>query len=349
MNENMKTVVSQLQTKKKSQNLNETQENKGFYSAKELYELNVKELPMLVEPIFLKSGISVFAGSSDTGKSTFLRNLAISVVRGDDQFLGWEIKADHRRAIYVSTEDDRFAISYLLNKTLGEDIDTGFLENFRYIFDTERLYENLDAMLEAKPADCVIIDALTDLYGGELNQSNKVREFLNPYFILADKYQCLFIFLHHTGKGTEKYPPNKNNLLGSQGIEGKARQVIELRRDPSDNSYRHLCIVKGNYIPDDMKEKSFKLKFNENMTYDMTEETVDFENLVMRTGINDEEKREIMKKVFSLKGSGKSFVEVAEEMTSQGHKMGKSKAHQLYQQAKEGYGDDLGDPLFDEN
>lgn len=322
---------------------------KGYYSAKELYELDIKELPMLVNPIFLKSGITVFAGSSDTGKSTFLRQLALSIVTGEEKFLGWDVEAEHNRVMYVSTEDDRYAISYLLNKTLGEDADVDPLENLTYIFDSERLVENLNAMLAEKPADCIIIDAFTDLYGGDLNQANKVREFLNRYFILADKYNCLFIFLHHTGKRTEEYPPNKNNLLGSQGIEGKARQVIELRRDPVDSQYRHLCIVKGNYLHDEMKTHSFKLKFNEDLTFEMTEDRIDFDDLVVDQDEKKLYKKEITDKIVHLiDDQGLSFEKATSALQKEGHSIKKSTVHNYYKSAKASQSViDLGDPKFD--
>lgn len=311
-------------------------ENKTYYSAKELYELEIKELPVLIDPIFMKSGITVFAGSSDTGKSTFLRQLGLAIVKGEDKFLGWDIKAEHKRVVYVSTEDDRHAISYLLNKTLGEDADIVCLDRLDYVFDTENLEDKLDKMLTANPADCVIIDALTDLYGGDLNQSNKIRVFLNQYFNLADRHNCLFIFLHHTGKRTEELAPSKNNLLGSQGIEGKARQVIELRRDPSDNNYRHLCIVKGNYLSDAMKEKSYKMKFNSDLTFSMTAERVDFKNLVAGAQNNcDAAKAYKMERVVDLKDAGKTYEEISTILTEEGYRISSSTANNYYKQATE--------------
>lgn len=44
-----------------------------FITAKQLIEMGVTELPMLVEPFFPKVGVAILAGSSDCGKSTLLR------------------------------------------------------------------------------------------------------------------------------------------------------------------------------------------------------------------------------------------------------------------------------------
>jgi KaiC/GvpD/RAD55 family RecA-like ATPase len=285
----------------------------------------------------MKSGIAVLAGSSDTGKSSILRQLAIAVVKGDDKFLGFKLNTTHKRAIYVSTEDDRVSIAHLLNrnKTLGEN--SAFLKNLDYVFNTENLVDKLDKSLNKKPVDLVIIDALTDLYGGDLNQSNKVRTFMNEYFNLADKHGCLFIFLHHTGKRTEELAPSKNNLLGSQGIEGKARQVIELRRDPQNNLYRHLCIVKGNYISDDRKTSSFKLEFKEDQTFENTGDRVPFEVLVnRRNGRKNEYDDDLILEIVRLHDEeGFVFNRIPDELEAIGFKrVSHGTANKLYNDYK---------------
>lgn len=151
--------------------------NPTSYSAKELYEMGIKEFPTLIDPIFPRTGLTVLAGSSDTGKSTFLRQLAISIVRGDNTFLGWPINAVHNRVIYVSTEDDKYAVSYLLNKTI-KDNDLGKYENLLYVFNLDDPFEDLEAILAENPADCIIIDAFSDLFPGDMNRAN----FNTPYF-----------------------------------------------------------------------------------------------------------------------------------------------------------------------
>lgn len=293
------------------------------YSAKELYELGITEFPTLIDPIFPRTGLTVLAGSSDTGKSTFLRQLAISIVRGDKTFLGWPINAVHNRVIYVSTEDDKYAISYLLNKTIEEDDDIEKYENLRYVFNLDDPFEDLESILGEGPVDCIIIDAFSDLFPGDMNQANKVRNFMNPFSVLAEKYGCLVIFLHHTGKRTEDFPPSKNNLLGSQGIEGKARQVIELRRDPNDAQYRHVCIVKGNYLTDDMKTHSYKMLF-ENQYFTMTDDRVDFDNLVVNFDEKKQMKERRISRVVELYSPEISYQEIADRMTSEGIKISKS-------------------------
>ena len=130
------------------------------------------------------------------------------------------------------------------------------------------------------PVDCVIIDTFTDIYGSDMNVTNKVRNFLTDYSVLANRHSCLFIFLHYTGKKTEDLVPSKNNLLWSPGFEAKMRLVIELRHDKAIPEHRHMCIVKGNYLPTEYKQDSYKLYFDDHMLLTNTNDRVTFDQLV---------------------------------------------------------------------
>ncbi|MDL2322761.1 AAA family ATPase [Bacteroidales bacterium OttesenSCG-928-A17] len=258
--------------------------NKNYVSGEELLSRKVEEIPCIVNPLLQKVGLACIAGSSDCGKSSFLRNLCMTIVSGEDDFIGFEIEGERRRAIYVSTEDDETAVEYLLNRQNKDmQLTPKDLKGLRFVFNTTNLIENLDNMMAAEPVDIVCIDALADIYGKSMNESNQVRAFLNEYSQLAQRHQCLILFLHHCGKRTEETAPNKNNLLGSQGIEAKMRLVMELRTDITIPTLKHLCIVKGNYLPSGSKQESYQLRFTENMTFENTGERVPFENLIKQS------------------------------------------------------------------
>jgi RecA-family ATPase len=109
-------------------------------------------------------GLLALAGSSDTGKSSILRQFAIAVSLADAEFLGWKLNLKHNSAIYVSTEDDELAVNYLLNKqTRSRGLPPNRYKNLRFLFDTTRLLEKLDKELSRQKTDCVIIDAFTDV------------------------------------------------------------------------------------------------------------------------------------------------------------------------------------------
>lgn len=278
----------------------------NLVSATELLNRKVESLPCLVEPIFPKVGVCALAGGSDVGKSTLLRQLGISVVLGDSEFLGFKINATHNKAIYVSTEDDDFAISYLLNK--ANKVRSSASEAYRglsFIFDTTDLLNKLEKALSRNKVDLIVVDAFADLYGKSMNEANQVRNFLNQYSQLAIKYQCLIIFLHHTGKRTETLAPSKHNVLGSQGFESKMRLVIELRADYIDPGKRHLCIVKANYLSKEYKSESYVVRFDENLQFHGTDERCLFEDL------KEDNKASQKDEVLKLKEQGQTQIQIA--------------------------------------
>jgi len=282
-----KAVIEEIPTK-------EMADDGTSISAVELMSRQIEEIPCLVKPILHKTGLACIVGSSDTGKSSLLRYLCICVVSGKSDFLGFPIHAEHKRAFYVSTEDDEIAISYLLrkqNEDLREDISN--FEGLRFVFETENLVQTLDEALTNHPADLVCIDAFGDIYRGGMNEGNQVRGFLNNYSQLGQKHQCLVLFLHHCGKRTENYLPSKNNIIGSQAFEAKMRLVMELRNDMANETLKHLCIVKGNYLPPDYKNESYRLQFTDNMTFINTGERTPFESLTKTASDRRDENEQI--------------------------------------------------------
>lgn len=294
-----------------------------FVSGEALLEMGITEMPYLVEPILPQAGVVSVAGTSDIGKSSFLRQLGCAIATERPEFLGYTITARYNRVIYVSTEDDKAAMAYLLHKQNVDGLAPAEYKNISFVFDTEDLVNKLDSELHTNPADCVIIDTFTDIYGGDMNVTNKVRNFLTSYSTLANRHSCLFIFLHHTGKRTEDLAPSKNNLLGSQGFEAKMRLVIELRKDNTIPEHRHMCIVKGNYLPAEFKEQSYKLFFDDNMLFSNTGERVPFDRLVSNTTEDISSRPEYIEAV-RLRTEGLTIRAIASEINKQGYHIGKS-------------------------
>ncbi len=63
------------------------------FSGKELFDRHIEYIPTLLDPIFPKKGIILLAGSSDTGKSSFLRDFSIAIAEGRNKYLDyWKIR-----------------------------------------------------------------------------------------------------------------------------------------------------------------------------------------------------------------------------------------------------------------
>jgi len=286
-------------------------EEKQFYTLTELLENPLTEIPFLIKPILQRSGLALMFGASDTGKSTFLRQLCISIASKKSDFLGFEINAIHNAAVYVSTEDDGASIGCLTNKQIKEmNIAPAELAAVRYVFDFDDLPTTLDEILTVTPADVVCVDALSDVITQNLNDAAKMREYMRPYNRVAKKHKCLILFLHHSGKRAEDYnTPSKHNAVGSESIQSKCRVALELRQDYGDATLRHLCIVKGNYIPADMKRDSYVLRFSNNMVFSNTGERKPFDELIKKQTLS-EAKTDAKNKVFELVDAGKTQTEI---------------------------------------
>jgi RecA-family ATPase len=238
---------------------------KNVFSAKYLIQSEVSEIPLLVDPLIKSSGLIVFAGDSDTGKSTVLRQLCIDVVNGRSTFLEFPLNARHKRAIYVSTEDDEDSISVMLKKARETlKIDEDSIAGLDFVFSSENVPETIIHLIESRgDVDLIIIDCLDDLFSGDMNQSNKIRTFLNPFSDIARDYKCTIIVLKHFRKGSQASKPHKDMIAGSHGLQSKARAALLWVKDPDDSLIRHLIIGKGNYISSELKDQSFAFRFDE--------------------------------------------------------------------------------------
>lgn len=287
----------------------------GEITGEQLLNMPNTKVEYLVEPIFRRVGLACLGGGSDAGKSAVLRQFAVDIVSGNDEFINFKLDARHRSVLFVATEDS--AEDTLAMLRMRPPVDPGRLKGLRFLFssafDISQLCDEVQRRISRKPVDAVMIDAFGDAFGADVKDSHKIRAFLHPFQVLAEKYRCLIVFLHHTSKRTEEVPPNKNNLLAGQAFEAKIRLLIEFRADPHDSELRHLCIVKGNYLPSHMKTSSFALKFDEaRLHFTNTGERVPFEMLVKKP--QDDETVAKYRHAYALKEQGFTHQQIADQL-----------------------------------
>ncbi len=153
---------------------------KNYFTASELLEMNTEEIPCLLAPLLPKTGLCGFGGTSDVGKSSFLRQLSTHIVLDKKEFLGFRLNATHKSVIYVSTEDDETALSWLLKKQQnGISYNNEDLQGLRFLLDSNDLLQQLDNKLSEQSADLVILDAFSDIYFDKINDEKYVS-FLIP-------------------------------------------------------------------------------------------------------------------------------------------------------------------------
>ena len=302
-----------------NQELKEVEKKPSYVlTAEDVLNMDVKAVPMLFSPILQKVGVAALCGGSDSGKSYLCLNLALAICSEDEEILGLKINKKYGSVIMVCTEDTAEDIcvrltSLLKNREMQKN-------NLRFIFETENIEKKIRDELTRQSADLVVIDTLGDLFVGNLNQSIDIRQFLKPFKKLAQDFKCLILFNHHIGKGKENNnAPNKSDVLGSQGIESSCRTVLMLKKNSDAN--RILTVVKGNNIPEKIKNQGMVLQFTPESGFQNTGTSIEYS---MDNKSADEDS-ELNKKVVGLHSQKKSYLKIAEELKAEGYKINKNK------------------------
>lgn len=294
----------------------------GIETGYDVFKSDKEEIPKLLEPFFQKVGLASVVGSSDTGKSSFLRQLALSIVLKKDKFLDFKLNINHGSVVYVSTEDEFYSTKGSITKQLKElktaDKEIENLKNLFFLFEFDYLIERLEFILNNSQIDLIVIDSFADVFTGDLNSNTKVREFLNAYNKLAIKYGTLIIFLHHLGKRSDYKKSSKDNIIGSQGFEAKMRSVLEIKSSKRINE-RKLTLLKCNFLPSSYKNESYLLEFNSNLIFSNTNKKAQLESREKK--IQDPK---IIKLVTKLKNDGFTYRGISEELKNNNIEISKS-------------------------
>lgn len=288
---------------------------KIFISANTIYDKNFTEPEFLVDKLIPRGSLSALVGESDTGKSSFLRQLAFSIVYGDSDFLGFKIYVGCNNVLYISTEDGEMGTSAWMNKYFDKELPKrDLLSKLCFVYSTDGIVSNLKEIVKTNCIDLIIVDSYADLYTGNMNLTNEVRGFLNQYSNLAYEFGTTIVFLHHTNKSTFG-KPNKHSISSSHGFEAKMRSVLMLTKDANNEDLRNLSIVKGNYVNSNNKSESYVLRFNSQLS---------FTNTGDRISLNKLGEESYMGLAKELKKSGKSLREIEMILNQKGYLVSKT-------------------------
>ena len=307
----------------KLNDLPQTENQIESLNALQLYHLKIDTIPKLLDPFFQQVGLASLVGSSDSGKSTFLRQLSLAIALKLDSFLNFPLNPKSNKVIYVSTEDDANSVSFAIRKQFNafqsthQNLDLNLLKNIEYIFDTTNLLNQLTTRLEKQHYDLIIIDAFADVFTKELNANTQVRQFLNDFDKLAKKHNCLILFLHHIGKKTMRFDPSKNSIIGTQAFEAKMRAVLELRSNFINSTLKELWVLKANFLNAQYKVKSYILDFGTDLIFVNTGER----GLTQNTKKNDPD---VIKKVIELYKTNLSYRDISEKLKKTKYALSKS-------------------------
>ncbi len=207
---------------------------------------------MLLSPLLLRTGLHGCTGPPDVGKSTFSRQLALHIVRGESHFLGYPLSPKHKRVLFVSSEDSKFATKHATDKpsrslSLTDDEAVNLVYLFTATMDTEEVIDAVTNELRTQQFDLVIFDCLGDLFVGNQLDSGDMRAFLKVFAALSEEFSVAILFVHHIRKSSYGGTPSHEDASGSASFVQKLRVVFDLRRNSSGELM--LSVVKANHVP----------------------------------------------------------------------------------------------------
>lgn len=215
---------------------------------------------------FVRSALNGIVGGSDSGKSTFLRELAIAVAQGEEEFQSFPLRTQTKKVLIFSLEDGERDVNSFLNDFRHDLIATEELENIHFVFEYEgKAIDTLKKITDHEKYDLIIIDSYSDVFDGYSgNDQMETKRFLNTYDAIAKAQDAALIFLHHINKASKESKVSKDSTMGSAGFQQGVRSLVVVNKMQGKYStLRHIVVEKGNYVSSADKRKELILNFNE--------------------------------------------------------------------------------------
>lgn len=196
-----------------------------------------------------KRDIGLFQGATNAGKTTFLRNAAISMAAGRPFA---PFVSGHRpcKVAYFDFENDEQDVHGDLTKMCdvlspselsiaGQNlivVPKGMLHEAMFQFNTHEDF--VRELLIENGVEFAIIDNISAAY--DINDENSnaevTKKIIKPLTKLAMQSNCAFLFAHHYGKGKPTDEENKSATVGrgASAIPSLSRAVFNITGDVSD-------------------------------------------------------------------------------------------------------------------
>lgn len=221
--------------------------NKSFLNFHEFSELYSETPPdkMLWSGIKEKSFGLVF-GPAKSGKTIFCENLALALATGKEEFLGYPLEGKPRKILFLGLEEFwRNRAERVIKRT------TSFNEEERLLLDENFLVQNtefsrtiktpeqwiqLNEIISDSKAEVVIIDSITRMNRGKLEDSKDAEKLMLNLRTLSQEMGITLIAIHHTPKMYGN-PITIDSIKGSSTFAQEADFAIGINRAPSNRRY----------------------------------------------------------------------------------------------------------------
>ena len=228
-------------------------------------EVEPKEVSWLWYPYIPFGKVSVLAGDSGDGKSTFALNLAALFTRGGTLPLS-EAFIEPMNVIYLNSEDaaDDTVVPRFIKAN-------GVLERLFFISEEKQRLNFADKRIRQaiveKRAGVVIFDPLVSYLGSDvsMNLGNEVRPRTEYLIEAAKETGCAIIIVAHINKAEGMSA--KNRTSGSGDIIAAARSAMLIARPPDDDNPDHRVLAHS---------KSNLARLGESILFSVGDGVVDF-------------------------------------------------------------------------
>lgn len=194
----------------------------GFTPLSALLNEPEEEINWIVENLLPSGGFSIVVAKPKIGKSTFARQVALNVARGEDCIGRKTIKGC---VLYISLEEKRSEVKNhfkLMGATGVEDLGV-------YVGDVpEEAHKWLEREVERKRPVLVIVDTLFRFaHVNDVNDYTSILSALNPLLTLARNKSAHLMCIHHARKAGGD---GADTTLGSTAIFGSVDTAIVLKK-----------------------------------------------------------------------------------------------------------------------
>jgi RecA-family ATPase len=221
-----------------------------------------------------ENSVGFVFGPSKSGKTTFSENLGLSIASGQFEYLGRAINASNPKVLFLSLEEF-YSGRTSRNIKQVEAIQAGradetWIDNYivatedipRYITGNDD-WEIIKKEIKRHAPGLVIIDSLSRLHNGPIEDSTEAKALMKQLRELALDLSATIIVIHHTPK-LYNMPLSIYSLAGSRVLAQEADFMIGINKTLDGKTY--MKEVAFRYAASDSETVTL-LKMDENQWF----------------------------------------------------------------------------------